>query len=354
MASLLNRSGSYYATFTDSTRTPRQRRLSLKTRNKRVAARLLSKLDEAYALGEWDPWTGTLTEALHSNRRVAPKRVGEALELYLAHAAHALRPTTYKTRSRIVERFADSVGRNVLVERVSAANVTAFVGSGDAARSTQKTRLIGIKALFTFLIDNGHVAVSPAHAVRPPTPAPRLPRAVTDAELDAILQAIPESRSWTKPVFEFAALTGLRVRELALLEWRDVDEARRLLIIERQKNGKAGTQPIPRAALRVLQRLPHRSAYVFGSPREWRSTRSVESFANLLNTAFRDARNAAGIERPITPHGLRHRYCTKLAEAGASAFTIAAAARHKSIETSQVYVSISNRRLRAELDDVFS
>lgn len=79
----------------------------------------------------------------------------------------------------------------------------------------------------------------------------------------------------------------------------------------------------------------------------------MATFCWNLDAAFREAREAAGIRRPITPHGLRHRYCTKLAEAGANAFTITAAARHHDVKTSQRYVAISNRRLREEIDDVF-
>ena len=79
----------------------------------------------------------------------------------------------------------------------------------------------------------------------------------------------------------------------------------------------------------------------------------METFKNLLGEAFRLGREAAGIERKITPHGLRHRYCTKIAESGANAFTIAAAARHADVKTSQRYVNISNQRLRSDLDAIF-
>lgn len=353
MPSLFDRHGAYYATFSDASRRPRQRRHSLKTRSRRTAERLLARLAEAYDLGLWDPWTGAPDDVLHPDRVEDPKRLGEAVAAYLVHARRALRPITYRTRRGVVDRFAAHVGPGIYLQRVTARDVASFVASGDVAASTQGTRLVGVKALFTHCVREGWVGASPAHAVPRPTPPPRFPRAVTDEELEAVLAAIPEHRAWTRPAFLFAALTGLRVSELARLRWDDVDADGRLLRIERQKNGKAETQPISRSALAVLSGLPRRGPHVFGSPRERRPTRSVGSFANLLNTAFREAREAAGVARPITPHGLRHRYCTKLAEAGASAFTIAAAARHADVKTSQRYVDISNRRLRQALDEVF-
>lgn len=354
MASLHNRDGIYYASFKDSARHPKQKRHSLKTKSKRTATRLLSRLDDAYTLGDWDPWAGTPSDVLSAGRVQAPKRVREATDIYLSHAEETLKPVTYATRRRLLKRFAEAVGERTLTTRVGVRDVEAFVQSGGVKRSTQGARLIALKALFSYWLREGIVRVSPAHIARRPKPSPKLPRSVSDEELDAILRSIHPRRAWTRPVFEFAAYTGLRVSELARLQWSDVDMEARLIRIERQKNGRAETQPLPSPALAVLQSLPRNGLYVFGSPRERLEKRSVASFANLVNYAFRQARKAAGIARPITPHGLRHRYCTKLAEAGASAFTIAAAARHSDVRTSQRYVSISNRRLLRELDGVFA
>jgi integrase len=353
MASLHNRSGVWYATFSDSTRQPRQRRLSLKTRSRRTAERLLARLDEAYREGAFDPWTQAPDDFLHADRVAAPKRVGEAVELYLAHVAGPFTETTFRTRAPMMRRFAAEVGPATYLERLTPQHVEAFVVAGGAARSTQGTRLVALKSFCSFCRSEGMLRESPAHRVETPKRLPRLPRAVTDGELEDVLEHLPEGRTWTAPVFRFAALTGLRVGELARLRWADVDEERRLLRVEQQKNGKAQTQPFPRAALMVLAGLPRHSEYVFASPAARRPYRNVRTWTNDLARAFKLAREAAGLTRTITPHGLRHRYCTKLAEAGANAFTIAAAARHADLKTSQHYVSISNRQLRAELDRVF-
>jgi integrase len=180
-----------------------------------------------------------------------------------------------------------------------------------------------------------------------------LPKAATDEEFFAILEHVPPGRAWTRPLFEFAALTGLRIGELGRLQWRHVDRERRLIRIERQKNGKAQTQPIPRSAVAVLEEVKPIDEYVFTAP-EWRRRRQLKSWCMDVQRVFREAVEAAGIQRRLTPHSLRHRYCTKLAEAGASAFVIQAAARHADVSTSQRYVSIANRSLQAELDNVFS
>ena len=353
MPSLHNRSGVYYATFSDSSRKPRQRRHSLKTRSRRTAERLLARLEEAHTLGTWDAWTQTPDAVLSAKRTEQPKRISEAVALYMAHAEATFTPATLKARRGVIRRFAQHVGAQAFLDRLTAAHVESFAVAGGVSAQTSNNRLTALKSFCRFCVEGGMLAESPAHKVRPLKTPPRLPRAVTDEEFEAVLKAIPEGRAWTRNVFRFAALTGLRASELARLRWSDVDGERRLLRIETQKNGKAQTQPIPRAALSVLDGVPKQGEYVFTSPHATNAERCPFGFTNLLDRAFRLGREKAGIQRQITPHGLRHRYCTKLAEAGASAFVIQAAARHANVQTSQRYVSIANETLKAELDAVF-
>jgi integrase len=94
-------------------------------------------------------------------------------------------------------------------------------------------------------------------------------------------------------------------------------------------------------------------SYVFGGPGTRSGTRNIEAFRNNLSRAFRRYKKAAGIERPISLHSLRHGFCTALAEANKSAATIRELARHASIETSMIYVKMSNSHLKREMEEVF-
>jgi integrase/recombinase XerD len=314
---------------------------------------MLLKLEEAYREGAWDAWTETPDDFFHADRVEAPKRVGEAVTLYVAYVEANLAETTQRTRRAMVKRFEKHVGPSTYLERVTAAHVESFVEQGDPKPQTARQRLTGLGGFFTFCLEQGMINVTPTEKVEAPDPPAKLPRAVTEEELEAIVDALPEGKAWCGPVFRFAALTGLRASELSRLRRDDVDPERRLLKLEQQKNGTAGTQPMPPAALAILDSLPRRNEYVFTSPLQQKEARNIASFRTLLTMAFKAARDAAGIDRPITLHGLRHGFCTRLAESGASAFTIQAAARHGSVTTSQRYVSISNQKLRAELDAVF-
>src|SRR5690606_35301616 len=131
---------------------------------------------------------------------------------------------------------------------------------------------------------------------------PKLPRAVSEEELEAVCGAVSEGKRWMCAAWWFALYTGLRASELARLTWGDVDEANRTLRIETQKNGKAGTVPLSRKALGVLETLERGGpdAPVFIGPNQSgeRGHREVSGFVSYLGDTFRDARRAAGVERP--------------------------------------------------------
>lgn len=357
MASLLKRNGIYYADFYDSNRKPARRRHSLKTRTKRTAERLLARLEAAYREGTWDAWTESPKDLFHADHADEAKTVGEAVPVFLQYKRGTCAATTVKAYASYLRFFTEVVGGSTYLERVSTDDVEEYIhGVGVSGRApsanTKHQRLIVAQSLFAWAKANGYVKDKPTDSVDRPRKPQKLPKAVTDDELEALLEAVPEGIAWVKPLFRFAAVTGLRISELGRLRWEDVDPEQRLLRIERQKNGKAQTQPIPHVAVEVLQTVERIGPYVFTSPNAYRERR-IDSWIRNVEGVFSQARDGAGIERHITPHGLRHRYCTKLAEAGKNAMIIQAAARHADINTSARYVHIANETLKAELEDVF-
>jgi integrase/recombinase XerD len=128
-----------------------------------------------------------------------------------------------------------------------------------------------------------------------------------------------------------------------------------LIYIREQKNRKEQTIPFNRKAREVLRNVVHRSKkeYVFQSPSFEGGERNPKWFRENVSSAFRKARERAGLRDELSFHSLRHGFCTMLAEAGKSAVVIKEAARHADISTSMRYVHMANEQLKSEVEDVF-
>jgi hypothetical protein len=100
MASLVETKGNHSLQFYNSNKSPSQKKVSLGTRRKRVAQKLKRKYEDAYALGEYDPWTG---KKLNEPDRYLDVR--EALTLFLKEKHQAgLAESSIGSYKGIVER----------------------------------------------------------------------------------------------------------------------------------------------------------------------------------------------------------------------------------------------------------
>lgn len=316
-------------------------------------------------MGGFDPWVDdpwTYDRA----RPVAVRSLREAVGAFVRFKREAGRgERTLKSYRDLLGRFARHAGPAMPVAQLTGAHVSRYVASGDVRASTRQSRYRHVATFVRWAVKEGLIVGDPLSNTEPPPVARKLPKHVTRGELDAVCAAVlarsKEVRragevAWYAPLFRFTFYTGLRLSEVGRLRWGDVDIARSRLSLHVQKNRREQTVPLARAALAALEEVPRgeAEAFVFRSPKGHPSVRSHASFCTTVSKAFLRFRRAAGIERPVTFHGLRHGFCTALAEAGKSAVVLREAARHASVTTSMLYVHFASEALRDDLDDVFS
>jgi site-specific recombinase XerD len=142
---------------------------------------------------------------------------------------------------------------------------------------------------------------------------------------------------------------GLRRGELCHLKVRDVDSQRMVLRVEQGKGGRDREVPLSPTllvALREYYRWMRPQTYLFpGTRNGWRADAPIT--AKVVWDAVRLATRRAGIDKPVTPHTLRHSYATHLLEAGADLRTIQVLLGHADLSHTTVYLHLSRRHLQA-------
>ncbi len=183
-----------------------------------------------------------------------------------------------------------------------------------------------------------------------------LPAVLARAEVKALLAAVREPRFRTCLGLMYHC--GLRVGEAVRIQVKDIlgrENPPRLLV----RNGKGGKQryvPLTPAMvedLRAWWRTHQNPVFLFPTPgRGWADRTLTLSQAMHLNrgpmsescvqSAYRLARAASGINPGSTTHTLRHSYATHLLEEGVSLRQISAYLGHESLDTTVIYTHLTN------------
>lgn len=240
--------------------------------------------------------------------------LGELVPLHLA--ARSLRPESVRQRTVLLRRFTTETGDPRPADLGAEAVLRWWSGlqGGGYAQATLRAHHAAARTFVGWCGSVGLVAGNPVDVVRRP-PEPRsVPRALTDAQVDALLSA--EMNPRLELCVALGLFAGLRVSEMTRLEASSVlwdDEPPLLRVVG--KGGHAETVPVEDERLVALLR---RWAAVEG--------RWVPVRPNYLSTLVGRQMALAGV--PETAHALRHTYATRLLRSGVDVRTVSARLRH--------------------------
>src|SRR5215472_3444619 len=143
--------------------------------------------------------------------------------------------------------------------------------------------------------------------------------------------------------------TALRRAELCRLKVTDIDSQRMMIRVTQGKGRRDREVPLSRKlleTLRVYWRWMRPKTYLFpGTVKGIRA--DVPITPNIVWLACRQAAQAAGIDKPVHPHSLRHSCASHLLEAGADLRTLQLLLGHSRLEHTLVYLHLSRKHLQA-------
>ena len=229
------------------------------------------------------------------------------------------------------------------------------------AASTRARRLSALKQIYHFAFAEGWRGDNPADKIKAPRQARHLPDTLTEAQVDALLEAsvktgrTPLDRARNACLMQLLYATGMRVSELVSLPFAAVQGNPEMILV-RGKGGKERMVPLSSPAkmaiaayLTLLEQKGTQTRgprtppqFLFPSKGKQRHLTRIRFYTLVKEIAL-----AAGIDpSTVTPHVLRHAFATHLLANGADLRVIQLLLGHADIATTEIYTHVLDDRLR--------
>ena len=246
-------------------------------------------------------------------------------------------PLTIRAYLSSVARFAQQYGRSP--EQLGPEEVRSYllgmIQSGKAV-STCTQALSAFRFLYHEVLRREDFLID----VRFPKQPKRLPVVLSRDEVARLLSSMTRLKSRAIATTLYAA--GLRAGEVARLQPADIDSDRMVI---RVRNGKGQKDRYVMLSPTLLFLL--RKYWKAARPDTWLFTgknRSEPIQRNTISRIVSDAAEAAGLEKRVTAHTLRHSFATHLLEDGVNLRTIQTLLGHGSLTTTAIYTHVCPRQ----------
>jgi site-specific recombinase XerD len=230
-----------------------------------------------------------------------------------------------------------------------------LVTAGTAAASVTR-KVSTIRGFYKYLRAEGVLETDPFYGVKGPQKPRRLPKFLATDEVARLIGAAdgrepPGLRD--RALLEVLYAAGLRVSEVAGLDLGDLDLRDRVVRV-RGKGNKERVCVFGAPAELALDRYLRdgRPALVSGKETALYLNRFGRRLsARSVQTIVRACAVKAGIPREAHPHLLRHSFATHLLDGGADLRMVQELLGHESPNTTQVYLSVTESRKRAAMEE---
>jgi integrase/recombinase XerD len=256
-------------------------------------------------------------------------------------------------------------------DSASSATIRGFMASLEERglkASSAARRLSAVRQFHKFLYVEGYAPADPTAAVSAPKRGRALPKVLSVAEVDRLLQVASEGIAHpqaTPPerlraarmtcLLELLYATGLRVSELMALP-KSAAKTRDRFLVVRGKGAKERLVPLTAAAKEAASTYLALLEEQKKATSPWLFPADSES-GHLTRQAFaRDLKavaGAAGLRADkVSPHVLRHAFASHLLQNGADLRVVQELLGHADISTTQIYTHVLDERLKSMVRDL--
>ena len=301
------------------------------------------------------------------SNRTADLDLTGATEAFCARlSAEGRSPATiaaYRRDLALVARVAGELAPGIVCREVTVGLLDEVFSAGAVTESERGPRSAAslhrmkaaVRAFFAWAAETGVVGDNPARSIRMHRLPRKLPVFLTTAEKKRLLKELKGRTDFStlrdRAMIEVLLGTGIRLGELTALDMGDIDlDAKHLRV---RAKGNVPQVKFIKTDLRTLLRryLAERRRHgrpemeaLFLSNRDGRLCQ--RQIANRLAHWLRKA----GIEKELTPHGLRHTFATHLYGATNDLLVVQRALGHRDVSTTQIYTHLVDGQLEEALE----
>ena len=317
-----------------------------------------------------------MTDSLELQARKSPRLLDQVRD--------AIRRRNYSYRTE--EQYVHWIKRFIYFSArrhpgdLGAPEVTAFLNhlarERNVAAATQNQALSALLFLYKEVLEQPLSWLDDLERAKAPA---RLPTVLSPQQVRRLLAAMRGTK-WLMASLLYGA--GLRLTECLKLRVKDIDFEYRQILVRDGKGAKDRVTMLPQATIEPLKRqlmvakalheadlvaghgeveLPYALARKYPrAPCQWAwqfvfpshklstdprsgALRRHHVYENYLTRGVKEAARAAGIDKPVSCHTLRHSFATHLLESGYDIRTVQELLGHASVETTMIYTHVTRK-----------
>ena len=220
--------------------------------------------------------------------------------------------------------------------------------------STQARILTCLHSFYQYLLANQLIKNDPTEKFSHPKLEKKLPVFLNIQEVEKLLEA-PSSSSLfgqrDRAMLELLYSCGLRVSELINLSYHNINLKEEFIRIH-GKGNKERVLPMGEMAIDYLMQYETNTRPVLlkngQSDSYFLSNRGRAMSRQNFFYIIKAYANQVGIDKPLSPHSLRHAFATHLVQKGADLRSVQLMLGHSDISSTQLYTHIQNAQLKAQ------
>jgi integrase/recombinase XerD len=283
------------------------------------------------------------------------------LDAYLRHLAieRGLSKNTLSAYKADLAKYRDYLDQNSFSElsitRSQLSDFLQWLNSQNLRAASSARILAAVRGYQKYLLLENLRTDDPSQQVKSPKLPKRLPKALTQAQVMALLSASgPEPDDETadvlrlrnRAILELMYSSGCRVSEVAQLDLDEMVQGGWVRI--RGKGSKERLVPVGSFAQRAIDAYLIRSRPLLsakaGGPALFLNQRGSRLSRQSIWEIIQSAGEGCGLS--VSPHSLRHSFATHLIEGGADVRVVQELLGHASVATTQIYTLVTIDTLR--------